>query len=102
MNIRLKVKLEPEPELGKVTAQAPAKHPGSGRLLLRNPGYSIFAIFENGHFAADQLHIYMSNSPKKLANLAAHAEQFLFSKITGTLKNNYFFPENLQVLSFYF
>ena len=53
---------------------------------------NFFPIFENGHYAADQVYFYESNS-KKIREfcraLAGHARQsFHFQKITGTLKIN--------------
>ena len=49
-------------------------------------GWSDLALFENGHFPADQVYFYELNS-KKSANLAARTWQsFHFISITGTLK----------------
>ena len=45
-----------------------------------------FGVFKNGHYAADQVYFYESNSIES-ANLAALARHsFHFQKITGTLK----------------
>ena len=59
----------------------------------------LFAIFENGHFAADQVYFYEFNS-KKSANLPALMpirQSFPFQKITGTLKMIFL---NLEIPSF--
>ena len=70
---------------------------------------ALFAIFENRHYAADQVYCtFMSPIPKNrqfwLRARKAHAWQsFHFSKFTETLQNNYFFwkfsflgPQNEQ------
>ena len=49
----------------------------------------VLSIIENGHYAADQVYSYKSNS-KNSANLDACAAKFSLSKITGTLKTKSF------------
>ena len=54
----------------------------------------LFSIFENGHYAADEVHTFMIPSPKNRRiwprAYSACAAKFSLSKITGTLKNVYF------------
>ena len=60
------------------------------RLRIRVEWYRNFSIFENGHYAADQVYFF-SPIKKNRANLAAHVRQsFHFQKITGTLKMIFF------------
>ena len=50
--------------------------------------YNFFKIFENGHYAANQVYFYKSNY-KKSAH-AGHARQnFHFQKLTGTFSSNW-------------
>ena len=58
-----------------------------GRNSLGWSDIELFAIFENGHYAADQVYFYQSNS-KKSANLAACAAKFSHSKNDRDLKMN--------------
>ena len=60
------------------------------------------AIFENGHYAADQVYLYTSSS-KKYANLASLAQRtrgkvFIFKKITGIFKINIFSENTFKLL----
>ena len=52
-----------------------------------------FAIFKNGHNAADQIYFYESNSKTSvnLAERGACAAKFFLSKNLSDLKNNFFF-----------
>ena len=64
---------------------------------------ALFAIFENGHIAADKEYFEEFNSEKSpsLEARAAHTRQsFQVQKIPETLKM-IFFLENLQIVSFY-
>ena len=47
----------------------------------------LFAIFENGHYAADHTYILMSSIPKIDEFGWASGKVFTFKNITGTLKN---------------
>ena len=49
--------------------------------------WAIFAIFEKGHYATDQVYFYESNS-KKSANLNARGKVFFYHR---DHKNEYFF-----------
>ena len=59
---------------------------------------ALFAIFENVHYAADQVRVYFyeSNSKKICKFGRARGKVFYFQKMTETLKIN-IFSENLQI-----
>ena len=54
-------------------------------------------IFKNGHYAANQVYFYESNSNESTAHVR---QSFHFKNFTGTLKMN-IFVENKQKPSFY-
>ena len=60
----------------------------------------LLSIIENGHYAADQVYSYKSNS-KNSANLDACAAKFSLSKNHRDLKNKKFL-KNWQIACFYF
>ena len=63
--------------------------------------FALYAIFETGLIAADQVYFLEFNFPKKSANMTVRAcvKVFIFQKITGILKINIFF-KNCQIISF--
>ena len=46
----------------------------------------LFAMFKNGHYDADQVRFYESNSKNKIGEFCPARQSVHFKKITGTLK----------------